>query len=317
MHKINGFVAAGVVLALMAATPVNAASLLGGLINTGTDSGNSGGLVSNNSDGSIGVGGSDGVSVNLGGLTGGSSGGGLVGSLTGGSDGGLGGAVGGLTGGNGNVGVPGVADVSTSSGSGGGQVGVSLLGGGGTSLTTNPLGLLGNGGGLSVSLPGLGASGGSPGMPGTPGAPGAPGIAGLPGGGGSNGFNGFGGNNGFNGFNGFGGSNGGVVIPGNASSRLRSILTMLAQRDWIRMVNGRAICLAYFGTAEISSSLPRRDWAGLNAALPQYAQDIATLRQLLANCRVSSQRQALDVRDLLRVIGIVSARNGTPGLYML
>jgi len=311
MHKVYGFVAAGVVLALMGATPVGAASLLGGLINTGSDSGNSPGLLSSNSDGSLGVGGSNGVSVNLGGLTGGGSGGG----------GAVGGLVGGLTGGGGDVGVPGVAEVSTGSGTGGGsQVGVSLLGGGGASLSTNPLGLLGNGSGLSVSLPGLGGSGGTPGTPGTPGAPGAPGtpgLAGLPGGGGSNGFNGFGGSNGFNGFNGLGGSNGGVVIPGNASSRLRSILAVLAQRDWIRMVNGRAICLANFGTAEVSSMLPRRDWAGLNAALPQYAQDIATLRQLLANCRASSQRQALDVRDLNRVIGIDIARNGTPVLYML
>jgi hypothetical protein len=335
MHKINGLMAGGIVLALLAATPAGAASLLGGLINTGTDSGNSNSLVSNNPDGSIGVGGSNGVSVNLGGLTGGGSGGGLLGGLTGsdggsgggglvgsltGGDGGLGGTVGGLTGGSGNIGVPGVADVSTSSGSGGGQVGVSLLGGGGGTLSTNPLGLLGNGGGLSVSLPGLGGLGGSSGTPGTPGAPGAPGTPGLPGGGGAPGFTGFGGGNGFNGFNGtsgFGGSNGGVVIPSNASSRLRSILAVLAQRDWIRMVNGRAICLANFGTAEISSMLPRRDWAGLNAALPQYAQDIATLRQLLANCRASSQRQALNVRDLNRVIGIDIARNGTPVLYML
>ena len=92
---------------------------------------------------------------------------------------------------------------------------------------------------------------------------------------------------------------------------------MLAARDWIRMVNGRAICLANFGVAEISTALPQKDWAGLNAALPQYAQDIATLRQLLANCRSSSQRQALNVRDLNRVIGIDIARNGMPVLYML
>lgn len=282
MNKLHGYVAVGVVLALIVATPASSASLLGGLINTGSDSGNSGDLVSSNSDGSVGVGGTNGVSVNTGGLTGG-----LGGGLSGG-----------------NLGAPGVADISTGTSSGGGtQAGVSLLGGGGSSISTNPFGLLGSGGSGSLTLPGLG---GTNGTPGTPGRPGTPGFAGLPGSGGSNGMTGINGRNG-----------GGVVIPGNASSRLRSILAMLAQRDWIRMVNGRAICLANFGTAEVSSWLPQRDWAGLNAALPQYAQDIATLRQLLANCRNGAQRQALNVRDLNRVIGIDIASNGTPVLYML
>jgi len=268
-------------MALVIATPASSASLLGGLIGTGADSGNSSDIVSNNSNGSIGAGGTNGVSVNTGGLSGGF--GGLSGS---------------------DAGAPGVADVSTGTSSGGGtQAGVSLLGGGGSSISTNPFGLLGSGGSGSLTLPGLG---GTNGAPGTPGSTGTTGFGGLPGSGGSNGLTGI-----------TGRSGGGVVIPGNASSRLRSILAMLAQRDWIRMVNGRAICLANFGTAEVSSWLPQRDWAGLNAALPQYAQDIATLRQLLANCRSGAQRQALNVRDLNRVIGIDIASNGTPVLYML
>ena len=300
MNKIYGFVAASILLALMTTAPASSASLLGGLINTGADSGNSGDLVSNNSDGSIGLGGANGASVNLGGATGGLGGGGGLGGLTGGLTDGLSGG--------GNVGAPGVADISTgTSGNGGTQAGVSLLGGGGTSLSGNPLGLLGNGGGTPVTLPGLGGSNGTPGRPGT---------AGLPG---SSGINGVAGINGTSGFNGFNGVNGraGVSIPADASSRLRSLLAILAQRDWIRMVNGRAICLGNFGTAEISRALPSADWAGLNAALPQYAQDISTLRQLLANCPSPSQRQALDVRDLNRVIGVDIGRNGTPVLYML
>lgn len=287
MNKYNGYAAASIALALLIASPASSASLLGGLINTGSDSGNTSDLISSNSDGSTGVGGTNGISINTGGLTGG-----------------LGGVP------TGDTGAAGVADISTGTSSGGGtQAGVSLLGGGGTSISTNPFGLLGNGGSGSLTLPGLGGTGGTPGTPGrpgTPGTPGTPGFAGLPGGGGSNGLTGINGRNG-----------GGFVIPGNASNRLRSILAMLAQRDWIRMVNGRAICLANFGTAEVSSWLPQRDWAGLNAALPQYAQDIATLRQLLANCRSGAQRQALDVRDLNRVIGIDVASNGTPVLYML
>lgn len=206
-----------------------------------------------------------------------------------GGGGGLGGALGGDSG---SSGVPGVAEVS---GNGSG-VNASLLGGGG-----NTFGLLGS----NVTLPGFGGLGlgGDPGAPGGPGAPG------------SNGF----GSNGGNGFNGYSGSNGGagVSIPGNISSRLRAILQMLAARDWIALANGRAICLNNFGTTEISNVLPQKDWSSLNRALPSYAQDIATLRQLLANCRSNSQRASLSIRDLNRVIGIDVNRNGTPVLYML
>jgi hypothetical protein len=304
MKTAFSLIAAGLV-ALALVSPAPAASLLGGLIRTGVDSGNGSGLVTSNQDGSIGIGGSNGASVDLGGL-----GGALGGVAGGGSSGGLGG-LGGL--GSGSTGVPGVAEVSTGQSSGGGtSVGVSLLGGG-SDLSLNPLGLLGDGGSLTASLPGLGGLGG---LGGTPGAPGQPGAPGAPGGNGSNGFNGFGGYNGYNGYNGAPGS-AGVTIPGNVSSRLRSVLAVLAARDWIRMVNGRAICLGRFGSAEISSLLPRKDWAGLNAALPQYAEDIATLRQLLANCLSPQQRQALNVRDLNRVVGIDVGRNGTPVVYFL
>lgn len=285
MMKIALSLIAASVLTFAFASPAPAGSLLGGLIKTGSDSGNGSGVVSGNSNGSIGLGGSNGVSVNLGGLGGGSGG-----------SGGLGGLSGGL--GSGNTGLPGVAEVSTGQGSNGGtSAGVSLLGGG-NDLTVNPLGLFGTGGGLTASLPGLGGLGGAPGGPGAPG---------------SNGNNGFGGANGYNGVS---GSNG-VYIPTDVSSRLRFILAMLAERDWIRMVNGRAICLGRFGSAEVSSMLPRRDWAKLNAALPQYAQDIATLRQLLANCMSAQQRQALGARDLNRVIGIDVGRTGTPVVYLL
>ena len=92
---------------------------------------------------------------------------------------------------------------------------------------------------------------------------------------------------------------------------------MLADRDWISLENGRAVCLNNFGATEISQILPQKDWPAFNRALPAYAQDISTLRQLLANCRSMTQRQALNVRDLNRVIGIDIAGNGTPVLYFL
>lgn len=304
MKIVHGLITAGLFAAALYSAPTAAASLLGGLINTGSDSGNSSGLVSSNDNGSIGVGGSNGLSVNLGGLTGGLTDGG-------GSGGGLGGTLGGLTGGGGSVGVPGVAEISAGQSSGGGSsIGLSLLGGGSTNISTNPGSLLGNGGGLNLSLPGLGGSSGTPGAPGTPGRPGTNGTNGIIG------TNGFGGTNGFNGFSGTAGRDG-VAIPGNASSRLRSILAMLAQRDWIQLVNGRAICLNGFGTAEVSSWLPQRDMRGLYSAMGQFTGDISTLRQLLANCRSGQQRQALNVRDLNRVIGIDIGSNGVPTLYML
>ena len=283
MKITSGLIAAGLVAISLAAVPAAAASLLGGLITTGADSHNGSGLISNNSNGSVGVGGSNGAAVNLGGLTGGSGSGGLLGGS-----------------GSGSTGVPGVAEVST--GTGGTGVGVTLLGGGGNTLSVNPLGLFGDNGGANVTLPGLG---GLPGGPGTPGTPGAPGL---------NGGSGF---NGANGYPGVGSGSGSFYIGPNVSSRLRAILAMLAERNWIRLVDGRAICLGNFGTAEVSSLLPRKDWAGLNAALPHYAQDIATLRQMLANCRSPQQQQALDVRDLNRVIGIDIGRGGRPVVYLL
>ncbi|MEO9229761.1 MAG: hypothetical protein ABI216_12580 [Devosia sp.] len=182
---------------------------------------------------------------------------------------------------------------------------MSLLGGGGTTIGTNPLGLLGNGGGLLVSLPNLGGLG----LNGTPGRPGAPGHDGV----------GYNGSNGYNGYNGSGSANGSAGVNGlnGISSRLRAILQMLADRDWIQLENGRALCLTSFGATEISQILPSKDWPAFNRALPAYAQDIATLRQLLANCHSSTQRAALNVRNLNRVIGIDISRNGTPVLYML
>lgn len=289
MKIASGLIAAGLVAVLLAAIPAPAASLLGGLVTTGSDTGNGSGLISNNNNGSVGVGGSNGAAVNTGGLTSGLGSGGL----------GIGSGLG-----SGSAGVPGVADVSSGSGSGGTNVGATLLGGGGSTLGLNPAGIFGDGG-ANVTFPGLNGGSGEPGTPGTPGEPGAPGS------------NGIAGSSGFGGFNGINGSNGSFYIDPNVSSRLRAILAMLAERNWIRLVDGRAICLGNFGTADVSNVLPRSDWAGLNAALPHYAQDISTLRQMLANCRSPQQRQALDVRDLNRVIGIDIGRGGRPVVYLL
>jgi hypothetical protein len=144
------------------------------------------------------------------------------------------------------------------------------------------------------------------------------------GGGGTNGTNGTNGANGTNGGvvitylnNGGGGDGGSFAIPSGISSRLQALLRMLAERDYLRLSNGRAVCLNAFGTAEVSNWIPKKDWGALQQVLATYAQDIYTLRQLLANCRDSAQRQALNLTNLNRVIGIDIGSDGRPILFML
>ena len=358
MKSVVGLLAAGLLATSLIPLNANGASLLGGLVKTGEDSGNSNQVISlGSSDGgsSIGLLGSEGVSVNLGGgsvpivgdlLGGDGSNSGsvpVVGGLLGGSNGGLP-VVGDLLGGNGvtlpvdlgdvDIGVPGVAGVSTSPAQGGGtSVGIELLGGGGGSVSSNPLGLLGNGG-INVSLPGLGDIGGGDddddGGGGTGGNGGNGGNGGGSGGGG-NGGGGSGGNGGGSGGSGGNGSGGGgtivkyfsndsgsgFVIPQGISSRLKALLRILAERDYLRISNGRAVCLNSFGIAEVAGWVPQKDWGALQKALATYSQDIYTLRQLLANCRSNAQHQALNLTQLNRVIAIDIGNDGRPVLFML
>lgn len=353
MKSIVGLLAAGLLATSLIPLNASGASLLGGLVKTGSDSGNSNQVISlgsGNGGASVGLLGSDGVSVNLGSNN---SGGSVpvVGDVLGGGNSGLP-VVGDLLGGNGvtlpvdlgdiDVGVPGVAGVSTSPAQGGGtNVGVELLGGGGGSISTNPLGLLGNGG-INVTLPGLGSvidddddggNGGGGGGNGGNGGNGGDGNNGGSGGGsggdGNGGGNG-GGSGGSGGSGGNGGGNGGggvtvkyfsndsgFVIPQGISSRLKALLRILAERDYLRISNGRAVCLNSFGIAEVSGWVPQKDWGALQKALSTYSQDIYTLRQLLANCRSSEQRQALNITQLNRVIAIDIGNDGRPVLFML
>lgn len=270
------------------------ASLLGGLITTGADSGNSDSPISLGNSGdttSLGLLGTGGLSVNL---------------PTGG--------LGDLTGDGSNVGVPGVVDVSTTSSDGNTGATVNLLGGGST-ISTNPLGLLGTNGGLNLGLPNTGINSGTNGRNGTNGTNGSNGgspvinLFGSVGGGGNGG-------NGGNGLSGNGGNGGSFAIPSGISGRLQNLLRVLADRDYLRISNGRAVCLNSFGVAEVASLVPQKDWRSLQQALTTYSEDIYTLRQLLANCRSGAQRQALNITDLNRVIAI-DIQGGQPVLYML
>jgi hypothetical protein len=287
-------------VALMATSliPLNAggASLLGGLVKTGTDSGNPDAVLSIGSGSggtSIGVLGTNGVSVNL---------------PTSGSGSGSGGSLP-LNLGSTTIGLPGIATVSTTTPSGGGtQIGVDLLGGGGPSVGVGLPGI-----GVDVGLPGGGSGGGGGGN-------------GSGGGNGGNGGNGGGTGGGLvinyygPGANGGGGSSasgGSFAIPSGISSRLKALLRILAERDYLRVSNGRAVCLNSFGVAQVAGWVPQKDWGALQQALAGYSQDIYTLRQLLANCRSAGQRQALNLTDLNRVIAIDIDQSGQPVLFML
>jgi hypothetical protein len=112
-------------------------------------------------------------------------------------------------------------------------------------------------------------------------------------------------------------SAGAFTIPQGISSRLKTLLRILAERDYLRISNGRAVCLNSFGIAEVAGWVPRKDWGALQKALASYSQDIYTLRQLLANCRSNAQRQALNITQLNRVIALDIGRDGRPVLFML
>ena len=97
---------------------------------------------------------------------------------------------------------------------------------------------------------------------------------------------------------------------------MQSLLRILAARNYLRLANGKAMCLTSFNIAEVGSWIPQKDWGAMQNALGAYSQDIYTLRQLLANCRNANQRQALNLTDLNRVIAI-DIKGGQPVLYML
>jgi hypothetical protein len=245
----------------------------------------------------------------LGGLLGGSGDGTTVAlpgcnSVTVGGDSGLSVGSGGGSGlGSNSAGVPDVAMASTSPNGGGGtDVGLNLFGGGNNALNV-PLG----GSNLGLGLPGGGAGGLLNGINGNNGTNGAPGTGGpnvvrlssanAPGGG----------------IGGAGGAGGGSLDGG--SSKLRTLLNILQSRGWMRFVQGNAVCLPRHSVANIQNWLPKKDWGQLQQVVATYAQDIYTLRTMLANCRSTDSR--LSETDLNRVLGVGAGRDGTPVLFML
>lgn len=282
MKTVFKLIFGGVVLAALASTGASAAGLLDGVVG-------SNGLLGNN---------------------------GLVGGLTNGLLGGTGGS----------TGVSGVATVNTSTPpAGGANVGATLLGGGGGTIQTNLGGLLGDSSGVSVNLPNLngllGGGGNGGNGDGGNGNTGGGGITinlppsnGLPGTGGGGGIGG--GNNGSYPsvyYASVGGAAGSFAIPDGVSPRLRLLLKILADRDWLQLSNGQALCLSGYGTAHVNGWLPNKDWPAFQRVLANYSQDIGTLRQLLANCHNPGLTQA----SLNSVIGLDIRKDGSPVLFML
>jgi hypothetical protein len=225
----------------------------------------------------------------------------------------------------GSVGVPGVAEVTVGP-SGLSDVQVNVLGGGGESIGTGVPSILGQSPvNLALNLPDTGSlpveipllpSGGN-------GANGSNGTNGANGTGGSNTFNIFLGSNGTNGVNGGNGGAGGNSFVSNgggstgliaSSSRLRMLLKILEDRDWLRLAAGNAVCLPGFGTTSINGWLNRNEMAQMQAVVQAYKRDIVTLQKMLANCR--GNRSLISRNDMKRVIG-VDIKDGRPVLFML
>ena len=227
------------------------------------------------------------ANAQLGGLLGdGGGGGGLGGtvdSVTSTVGGVLGGDGGGGTGGldtdlsDGYGGVNGVATLSFNNDNGANADGTVLGGGNGITIPLN--GLLGGDSSAGLDLPGLG-------LPGIdPSAPGAPGVPGV---------NGRNGNNGF----GINGRNGSSSVAG--SSRLRQLMAILADRAWLRFVQGNRLCLPSFAVMNVAVWVRQGDQGALQQLINAYASDIGIMQQMMMRCRNGQGRLV----DLSRVIGV-------------
>jgi hypothetical protein len=97
------------------------------------------------------------------------------------------------------------------------------------------------------------------------------------------------------------------------SSRLRMLLKILEDRDWLRLVAGNAVCLPAFGTASVNGWLKPQEMAQLKQVVSYYKRDIVTLQKMLTNCRSGAH---ISRNDAKRVIGI-DIKNGKPVLFML
>ncbi len=92
-------------------------------------------------------------------------------------------------------------------------------------------------------------------------------------------------------------------------------MAILQDRAWARFMVGNAVCLPGFNVAPVDGWVPHSEFGNLQQLIAAYAEDIATLRTMLNNCRSGGQR--LGFADINRVIGVGLNPDGSPVLYML
>ena len=98
------------------------------------------------------------------------------------------------------------------------------------------------------------------------------------------------------------------------NGKLAFLLAILQNRGWMNFVAGRGICLPPFAVTQVRDMLSRREERQLDGVLASFANDIATMRSLMANCRNGTR---LTAGDINRIVGVGISRNGTPMLYLL
>ena len=133
--------------------------------------------------------------------------------------------------------------------------------GGGNGITIPLNDVLGGDSSAGLEIPGLDALGNNPGAPGAPGAPAV---------------------NGRNGTNGFGinGRNGSTSLAGiTGGSRLRQLMAILADRAWLRFVQGNRLCLPSFAVMNVASWVRQSDQGALQQLINAYAADDVALPQ--------------------------------------
>jgi hypothetical protein len=100
----------------------------------------------------------------------------------------------------------------------------------------------------------------------------------------------------------------------NVRNRLQMLIAMLQNRAWMRFVAGNGVCLPPYAVASVPDMLNRREERQFNSVVATFANEIAQMRQMMANCRKGPRLQAQDIN---RVIGVGIGQNGTPVLYVL
>ena len=98
------------------------------------------------------------------------------------------------------------------------------------------------------------------------------------------------------------------------NGKLSFLLAILQNRGWMNFVAVRGLCLPPFAVTQVRDMLNRREERQLDGVLAAFANDIATMRSLMANCRNGTRLTAADIN---RIVGVGISRNGTPMLYLL